>query len=703
MDILDLNPDFLPLGSTPLHLAANNNDTSTLALLLESINSPSIDATDRHGRTPLVIAVQNGRMEAARMLIEHGANMDVPQEPNGQTVSQLFLSSPVFHGLIEALVEHEISLPFVPDFLLPVSAYQGKTGVIERLGAQYGVAIDTKDHLQQTALHYACQRGDVETVHILLQLGASRMATDSNGSTPLHIACAVGCVEVVRALLEDDESSQICSSGLHSQDVCGRTPAHITLYSKQFDVLLYLLRKFKVYLDLKLVDGNGHTFPGLLFAFRCQLDILPRSYMYDHLLPCLSKEEAMWFLSDAIYQKHNEATASSLALHASVNCWDFIGQTPLLFASKVSSVEICRALVDQGANPNVIDLGGKSPLQYAAEHGRFDIVEFYLSLPSIDPTPMYARYTQPLPSELVYALVDFFEKNPQAPRPRNWGKWLTLAATETSREAIVPFVEAICPKDWVAVLVSGEKCSNDEISNFPIQEECTLPLYCEGPDLSEKRKPPRKSRRRCKLPKQKLVSPYVFKRLPRRKCIPESLKSIFEGELFNFASVDKGQFFPLHQAALCGNADVFSFILSQAGTERVQAELLQMTDGLGRSVLEIAAMKSGALAEALDELQLSDFVRSKLEERFPLPAGVTFEEALLHYLIVSGKSLGQVLICVNISSYTVLCFLFVLCCHCRLVVVIVGYLHVSRTAISVSMLLCRIIINNNNNNKTLKN
>ena len=29
-----------------------------------------------------------------------------------------------------------------------------------------------------------------------------------------------------------------------------------------------------------------------------------------------------------------------------------------------------------------------------------------------------------------------------------------------------------------------------------------------------------------------------------------------------------------------------------------------------------------------------------------------------------------------------------------LVVVIVGYLHVSRTAISVSMLLCRIIIKN---------
>ncbi len=597
MDIQDLSSDLLPAGATPLHLAANNNDVAALKLVIES-DQTSVDIYDSHGRTPLVAALQNGRLNAAVLLIRNGARLDVRYEPpTGLTVSEVLSRRPAFSKLIDSLVENDIPLPFVPSSLLPVAAYEGKTGIVRVLVLQYGVAVDHVDNLRRTALHYASQRGDLETVCCLIQLGASHTFADLSGSTPLHLACAAGHQDVVQALLEGDGTA-----GLGSLDACQRTPALVALYNKRFDLLLYFLTSFRSLLKISQVDKHGHSLTTLLYTFRCRLNAIPCSH--DCLLPCLSKEEASWFLFEAVSRQDSQLVSFSLSQGASVDSWDYLQQTPLLFASKLGSLEVCRVLVDHGADPNVFDHGGRTPLQYAAEHDNLSVVEFLLCVPSVDTSRTYVQYSKPLSVGVLSVFISFFERNPDAPKPKNWLKWLSLAAPYGRREAFMAFSEAVCPTNWVSSLTSQCQSNKQDVHSRP-NTWPTLPVY--DPTSS------------------------AFKALPRKR---GHKPPRYTEEPFTFAHQPSQCFYPLHEAAVHGNADVLGFILSQAGNQRAMAELLQAVDDQGRTVLNIAA-RNHSLFGVLDQFYLTSFVAERLAEEYGLPEGVSLEEALLH-LFMNG-------------------------------------------------------------------
>lgn len=65
----DVRPD---LGSTPLHLAAMNPDTSALKALIAAKADPN--ARDNEGATPLHMAAYASRAEHVRLLLEAGAD-----------------------------------------------------------------------------------------------------------------------------------------------------------------------------------------------------------------------------------------------------------------------------------------------------------------------------------------------------------------------------------------------------------------------------------------------------------------------------------------------------------------------------------------------------------------------------------------------------------------------------------------------------
>lgn len=60
------------LGSTPLHLAAMNPDTSALKALIAAKADPN--ARDNEGATPLHMAAYASRVEHVRLLLEAGAD-----------------------------------------------------------------------------------------------------------------------------------------------------------------------------------------------------------------------------------------------------------------------------------------------------------------------------------------------------------------------------------------------------------------------------------------------------------------------------------------------------------------------------------------------------------------------------------------------------------------------------------------------------
>jgi hypothetical protein len=74
-------------------------------------------------------------------------------------------------------------------------AGKGDCAGLNRLLAA-GTAVDERDDIGCTALHFAADRGSLEAMALLLDAGAEVGACDEDGSTPLHYAALCGHPQV---------------------------------------------------------------------------------------------------------------------------------------------------------------------------------------------------------------------------------------------------------------------------------------------------------------------------------------------------------------------------------------------------------------------------------------------------------------------------------------------------------------------------
>ena len=672
---MDVEVELRPEGATLLHIVANSEDTKTLKLLLESDRS-SIDSLDRHGRSPLSVALQNERFSAARILIEYGADLDLPLSSgchdNKQSSICLALSSdPKFYEFVESLAENEIPLPFNMSFLLSAAATEGKTELVRSLISFYKVEPNINDELQRTSLHHSCQNGNFELVSLLLQFGADSTAIDSRKSTPLHLSCATGNSRISLALLEGlDAATQARLLG--SVDVLGNTPLHMALLNRQFHLSKALIELHRDKFDLTLVNQAGHTVSTLLFVMRFTLSAVPSDLQL--LLPCLSVEEATLLLYEGLNQGDVRLMECGIAQGAIVEFFDFMQQTPLLLAAKLGFLDVCKLLISHGANVNTLDFAGKSPLQYASELHHTDIVSLLLATPHIDPSWMFSRFSYALSPDLIRVFVEYFNSQPQATKPRNWLKWLALAAPLADVAAFRSLVESICPDDWVTQLLVETTSKHEDDS---VHHKCHSPSVAYSNDVAsvpilqlkqckERRVQAsnklRKSARRKATCFAALKSPpqpshrWKFAIAKPGKKIPDRVRKWFGRPkiaphfILVRPKVSHHKHYPLHEAARHGNHEVVEYILSNVHDSRFCAELLtELHDDQRTTVLELVA-RMPHLLEELEHIQSSTGVYASVEKEFllpdlailflaklfPLPDKKGFEEVLVHYLLI-GK------------------------------------------------------------------
>lgn len=185
------------VGFLPLHVAASFGQNATVRWLLRhgarveslaqnlccchgpfiDLNFVGDDLEPNHTRTPLHIAICNGNLSVAKLLISRGAAVRSPRDD----------------------VFDEINA-------LHTAALCNNTAAIEFLVGSGLVEVNEPDRSGGVALHYAClQLGNLPAVQKLLDLGASQDTTDDNrfGRTPMFLACELGFFEAAVVLLDN--------------------------------------------------------------------------------------------------------------------------------------------------------------------------------------------------------------------------------------------------------------------------------------------------------------------------------------------------------------------------------------------------------------------------------------------------------------------------------------------------------------------
>ncbi|CAB0033879.1 unnamed protein product [Trichogramma brassicae] len=383
-------------GETPVHKMspkwAGIESAKMIFEIINEINCPvQVDARDKWGNTPLHWAVYHGVKNAAELLLRNGADPNVANK-KGQTPLLL-------------VIRHREAEDWVK-LLFSISDEVNRT-----------VQVDVRDKFGDTPLHTALRRKEkneklCRIVELLLRRGADPNSLDKEKLAPLHIIICMNKhidVHLLKILFEasDEQHRRVQVDIL---DKSGNTPLHLALRYKNKDVAKFLLKNGA---DPNLADAEGSTSLHLICQKfndaalllnlfdtsreqqrTVQVDARDKSgntplhlalkkhnkKAFELLLrrgadPNLLNEEKLSALQIICMNNHLGVDFLKILFEASnkhrrslVDIQDKSGNTPLHLALTLRDKNTIEFLLKNGANPNLTNCDGSTPLHVIAEN-----------------------------------------------------------------------------------------------------------------------------------------------------------------------------------------------------------------------------------------------------------------------------------------------------------------------------------------------
>jgi uncharacterized protein len=173
-------------GITPLYLACENANPAMIERLLKA--GADANAVSTEGETALMTVARTGVVEAAKVLLDHGANVDAREEWHGQT-ALMWAVDEQHPAMVKELIAHGADVNAVSN----VNKWERQNTAEPRekwlpLGGL-------------TPLLFAARQGCVECEQILLDAGANVNTTDPDGISPVLMAIINGHYDAAGFLL----------------------------------------------------------------------------------------------------------------------------------------------------------------------------------------------------------------------------------------------------------------------------------------------------------------------------------------------------------------------------------------------------------------------------------------------------------------------------------------------------------------------
>lgn len=181
------------------YFAIRENNLAQLKSLLDHEANPNL--ADSRGVTPLMYAAEVGSLEAMRILIDRGADVNA-QNDVASTALMWSVSDP---AKVRLLLDHGANVNLISETgrtALIIAAFTNPSAEVVRLLLAKGANVKAMDTRHVTPMNAATFGNDTATVRLLLDAGADIETPDTFiGLTPLMNAAGNRNVEAVKLLL----------------------------------------------------------------------------------------------------------------------------------------------------------------------------------------------------------------------------------------------------------------------------------------------------------------------------------------------------------------------------------------------------------------------------------------------------------------------------------------------------------------------
>jgi ankyrin repeat protein len=311
-------------------------------------------------------AMAKKNVEATTLLVENQAPFETKHLAFTMTFAPESLIEMMFKGK-DGDIDHDGYAHF---FLFNAAKY-GHENVFQSLVTQYG-GINAPVN-KTTGFHLACRSGNMKSIQLALELGASPSISDAQDDMPLHalILGSGGDRERIGANLK-----LLLKNGaaLDRRSGKGQTALHLAAKYEHIEAMEALMQ---MGLDADIQNSEGtkplHMASSFEWAKRSVEEFLPyyltRKHelwpsslpfrdpfeMYDPRLTCEVGRE----------KRSDEAVRLLLRYGASVNARGKENITPLHLASQSGNLDRMKTLIKHGADPHAVDDYGWTPLHFA--------------------------------------------------------------------------------------------------------------------------------------------------------------------------------------------------------------------------------------------------------------------------------------------------------------------------------------------------
>ena len=207
----------------PLHSACTNGSLDIVKILVE--NSASIDCLNSFHQTPLAVAAAFNHVDIINFLLQTG-RADIEAKDKDGYNPLLLAASEGNAEAVDILLKLHADI-FVIDkedrTVLYWAAMQNHKNVIDVLlkDSRSSQLLQASDRFDNTPLHVACERGYHDIALTLIEAGSDVDNKNEDERTPLHLAAREGRVKICKEILKKDAFS------IHDEDSESNTALHM--------------------------------------------------------------------------------------------------------------------------------------------------------------------------------------------------------------------------------------------------------------------------------------------------------------------------------------------------------------------------------------------------------------------------------------------------------------------------------------------